>query len=754
MSGNWLDISSTSNRYIQTYVKGFVDMSGGNLVLRNNNILVQSGDISVVGRLLFPGTTNIPLTSTTFSPALSASTNYGTSWSMLNSATIPTSGYFTAISESSTGQYIFTGIYGGSAYLSNNYGSSWLQPTGLLATANYNCTSVSATGQFMLTGTYGSSGSVYISTNYGTSFAVASGPSVTGNYKAVTLSSEGRFMHVCTYGGAGYYSSNYGTSFTSNVTPLSVISNFNSINVSGIGKYVLTCVSGGSLYRSSNFGSAYTQTPAGVPTTAIYTGVAQSSTGQYMLASTNPGAIYASTNYGTNWTTVTNGISTSGNYNNVSVSSTGQYMLICANSSILYLSKNFGGTFTTVNSSSPYTTYNYSSATISETGTYMLVSMNNGSNAGTIYASIPVTVSRIALSVGAFITSTGLSTTDAYITGNIYSNMLTTGTTITPQSTTLPYMNIKGYVGFSDASGSSAGTVPRALIEIQSTGGYNASSTYNAVTSTSTTIAAITTQTTTPYSLYTTGSILCGTEIDIASDRRIKNNIMDVLDVSALDVVRQLKPKRYNYVDTVTRGKTPVWGYIAQDVASVLDYAVKTTTDFIPNIYQVVSVDGNNISLAKQVDSVTLTIMDASDQSVVQSEQSQQQQLIITTSSFEPNSDGSPIRIKLYDSNYIARYTTITSIIDEFTFIVEDIYPDTEMFLFGQEVSDFHVLDKMAVYTIATAALQELDTEHEQSKQNVILLQQNNSALRATIETMQQQMQAILQRLESGNVNP
>ena len=51
MSGNWLDLSSTSNRYISTYVKGFVDMSGGNLLLRNNNIIVNSGDISLNGRL-------------------------------------------------------------------------------------------------------------------------------------------------------------------------------------------------------------------------------------------------------------------------------------------------------------------------------------------------------------------------------------------------------------------------------------------------------------------------------------------------------------------------------------------------------------------------------------------------------------------------------------------------------------------------------------------------------------------------------
>ena len=53
--GNWIDLSAVSNLYIQTYVKGFVDMSGGNLILRNNSIYVNSGDLSLGGRLLTIG---------------------------------------------------------------------------------------------------------------------------------------------------------------------------------------------------------------------------------------------------------------------------------------------------------------------------------------------------------------------------------------------------------------------------------------------------------------------------------------------------------------------------------------------------------------------------------------------------------------------------------------------------------------------------------------------------------------------------
>ena len=55
MLSNWLDASSSSNRYQQMYIKGFLDISGGNLILRNNNFHLLKGDASLNGRLLVNG---------------------------------------------------------------------------------------------------------------------------------------------------------------------------------------------------------------------------------------------------------------------------------------------------------------------------------------------------------------------------------------------------------------------------------------------------------------------------------------------------------------------------------------------------------------------------------------------------------------------------------------------------------------------------------------------------------------------------
>ena len=55
MLSNWLDASSSSNRYQQMYIKGFLDISGGNLILRNNNLHILKGDANLNGRLLLNG---------------------------------------------------------------------------------------------------------------------------------------------------------------------------------------------------------------------------------------------------------------------------------------------------------------------------------------------------------------------------------------------------------------------------------------------------------------------------------------------------------------------------------------------------------------------------------------------------------------------------------------------------------------------------------------------------------------------------
>ena len=61
---NWLDYPNTSNRFIQIYVKGFVDISGGKLIVRNDDVsfngnLFIGNDISLNRDLFVKGNTII-----------------------------------------------------------------------------------------------------------------------------------------------------------------------------------------------------------------------------------------------------------------------------------------------------------------------------------------------------------------------------------------------------------------------------------------------------------------------------------------------------------------------------------------------------------------------------------------------------------------------------------------------------------------------------------------------------------------------
>ena len=76
------------------------------------------------------------------------------------------------------------------------------------------------------------------------------------------------------------------------------------------------------------------------------------------------------------------------------------------------------------------------------------------------------------------------------------------------------------------------------------------------------------------------------TEFDNPSDKRIKTNITDLEDNECLNLVRQLKPVKYQYIDKEERGDHTVYGFIAQDIREVLPYATKTIKEFVPDYYE------------------------------------------------------------------------------------------------------------------------------------------------------------------------
>ena len=65
------------------------------------------------------------------------------------------------------------------------------------------------------------------------------------------------------------------------------------------------------------------------------------------------------------------------------------------------------------------------------------------------------------------------------------------------------------------------------------------------------------------YNLDVAGNINYSGELSNLSDKRIKTNITHIDDNEALGVIRQLQPKKYQYIDTKHNTNDIVYGFIA-----------------------------------------------------------------------------------------------------------------------------------------------------------------------------------------------
>ena len=212
-------------------------------------------------------------------------------------------------------------------------------------------------------------------------------------------------------------------------------------------------------------------------------------------------------------------------------------------------------------------------------------------------------------------------------------------------------------------------------------------------------------------SIYASGRVTAG-EFNAFSDSRIKKNITNINDISALNTLRLIEPKQYNYIDTLNKTNQPVWGFLAQQVSEVLDYSVSLITDYIPNIFQLA-----NKSLLENGDNI----------------------LSFTNSiNYDLNGTG---KVKLIDTNDKTIYVTIKNKINNTSFSVNELLENEEYFIYGEEVSNYHSLNKDSIFTITTAAVQEIDRIVIEQKNKIENLENENQLLK-------DQIQNILERLQ------
>jgi hypothetical protein len=188
----------------------------------------------------------------------------------------------------------------------------------------------------------------------------------------------------------------------------------------------------------------------------------------------------------------------------------------------------------------------------------------------------------------------------------------------------------------------------------------------------------------------TCSSTLSAVTFNATSDKRLKTNIVDLNRDESLKIVRQLKPKIYDFKTRVSDSLVDQVGFIAQDIKEIemLTPAVNMCKGFIPNLNCAVTCEQGSFMIEfplKMYDRIQY----------IQENQSN----IATVSSYEEG-------------------------------VVQlDIPVTGEVYLYGTEIEDLHSIQKDMIYTLAVSALQRLDEMVTQQQKTIDYLLQRISTL-------------------------
>jgi hypothetical protein len=257
-------------------------------------------------------------------------------------------------------------------------------------------------------------------------------------------------------------------------------------------------------------------------------------------------------------------------------------------------------------------------------------------------------------------------------------------------------------------------------------------------------------------SVYASGKFLSGGGYIANSDSRIKNNIVDIDDNNALSILRKIQPKTYEYVDKVKKSNDSVIGFIAQEIKAILPKAVTITKDYIPNFYtvcQVAPTDVPNIVLVTSQIDLSWNPLHGSAGSANASNASDPSGNAFIDAEGNACSDASGnkcFNVKLYDQSNNEIKCKTTNVLDKRSFLMDIsgskmvdasgnilLENDGGYFLHGQEVDDFHNLDKNAIFTVVTAAVQDIDRKQVLDEAKIAALESQVASLQTQVASLQ-----------------
>jgi hypothetical protein len=187
----------------------------------------------------------------------------------------------------------------------------------------------------------------------------------------------------------------------------------------------------------------------------------------------------------------------------------------------------------------------------------------------------------------------------------------------------------------------------------------------------------------------------------LRSDKRIKKDFSLIKDDIALKQVNQLESYEYNYIDPLKQKENKTIGFIAQNVKEIIPNACSLQNDYIPDEMRLL-----NEPQWEQIENdkykLTISDLDLSDNHT-------------GNCRFYVSDDPS-------GNDEVCKEIMVED--DKQSFIFDKKW--NNVYFYGKEVDDFHVIDKAQIFALHHSAIQEL------SRKNDLLETENNSLLERT----------------------
>lgn len=228
------------------------------------------------------------------------------------------------------------------------------------------------------------------------------------------------------------------------------------------------------------------------------------------------------------------------------------------------------------------------------------------------------------------------------------------------------------------------------------------------------------------------------------SDIRVKRNVVPLNSDQAIESIRGLQPKRYEYIDRNISEFAQHIGFIAQEVKLCIPESVRTKREYIPNIYSMAKLTSSSTSASSEKPgNALLTSVQHPITKLIKNKMLQ----TATTINTDVSING--VKLKMFNKSKECFYVCCVESIDDYNVLVEPLDAVTtarllsaDYFVYGQEIDDYHYMNNDAVFSTLVSAFQALDKKCK--GQTDILLEQQ--------DTMRTQQLLIATLIEKNNL--